>query len=87
MDSHEVVAPVLAGQLHEAALERMKEMLQSRLVDRIVSRECIKYMTFVDANELKSGNIYINRLAVIGGESEWSIKLDKSYPQLPPMLQ
>jgi hypothetical protein len=92
MDPPEVVPLVLARQLHEAALERMKEVLQSRQVDRTVSRECIKYITFVDANGLKSGNTYMNRLAAdlyfTRVLVNWNGQLhDKSYHQFPPMFQ
>jgi hypothetical protein len=64
MEPPQVAALVHARQLHEAALERMRTVLQSRQVDRTVSRECLKFMAFVDANGLKSGNTYMNRLAV-----------------------
>ncbi len=64
MEPPQVAALVHARQLHEAALERIRTVLQSRQVDRTVSRECLKFMAFVDANGLKSGNTYMNRLAV-----------------------
>ena len=64
MEPPEVVALAYAQQRHEAALQRMKDVLQTRQVDRTVSRECLKFMAFVDANGLKIGNTYMNRLAV-----------------------